>query len=196
MKNLIFAITLMFCATTAYAAKPDWAGQGKPDKADIENMTEEAREQLRDRMKDRPGKGKKNKPKKDEEDYNEDEQDEDEHNEDEDNEDEHEEDEVECELTKEECAELRAERKAEKEAERAERKAEKEAERAESDSAKDKVKNEDRGKPEDTGKGPSQEVVDKKVEAEQREQDKGSVTGQEKRQENSRKWWRFWEWGK
>jgi hypothetical protein len=34
---------------------------------------------------------------------------------------------------------------------------------------------------------------DKKMEQERKELEKGSETGQQKREERSRKWWRFWE---
>jgi len=214
----------MLLVTSAYAAKPDWAGQGKPDKADIENMSEEARERFRDRMKNRPGKGKKNKPRKDE--Y----------------EDSDHEEKVECDLTEEECAVLRAERKAEREAARAEKRAEREAARVEREAERaergaerqdhesrpdgehrkdrDRTKGnpgkDRRGRPEnvgqgtlddagknaqivgkeDAGQGSSQEVIEKKVAVEQTQVDKSSTTGQAAREEKSKKWWRFWEWGK
>ncbi len=51
----------------------------------------------------------------------------------------------------------------------------------------------------ETGKGKPEEAPglikqrEKKQEQERKELGKGSETGQQKREEHSRKWWKFWE---
>ena len=115
MKALLLIAILCLISSSVMAAKPDWAAKGKPDRDDIEAMAEQmkdskSRREILDRGK--PVKGKKDKDHND--DYDE---------------------ELECELTKEECAAIRAERNAqhmaEKEARKAEKIAEKEAREAE-----------------------------------------------------------------
>lgn len=208
MKRFLLTAAIFLMSTSVYAAKPDWAGMGKPDRADVEDMVDELKST--DRQSDilergKPGKGKGPKSEdRDDEDYEE----------------EHEDDdldeEIECELTKEECAALRAERKAERELERAERKAERDALRAEREAEREATNGEraatrgergmgmGMGRPDGVGDAEqtavgaadlnrgSEKQAEKKAAAVQNELDKGSEKGIEMRETKSKKWWQFW----
>lgn len=206
MKKYLLVVAICIISTSVYAAKPDWAGKGKPDRTDVQDMVESLKDtdgrksDILDRVK--PGKGKKPKP-KDRKDKDENDDENDDHDMD---------DDIECELSKEECAALRAERKAQRDAMKAERKLEREAARAERDALKTERELEretaraerPNGKPESAGNRPEnrgragqqnaglEQQAEEKLAAEQKELNKGSEKGIETRATKSKKWWQFW----
>ena len=207
MKKILLLVCLCLVTSLAFASKPEWAGKGKPEREDVEAIAEQMKDSERrgdilDRRK--PGKGKKDKDHDDDQEFEDDDDyDEEDHDK-----------EFECELSKEECAALRAERKAErmaeKEARKAERMAEKEAREAEraergnnAAQGEGRRQNGERGnnaaraeRAEQSQNGGQQATMQKqaemKAEMEQKELDKGSAKGQEIREANSKKWWQFW----
>ena len=207
MKKILLLVCLCLVTSLTFASKPEWAGKGKPEREDVEAIAEQMKDSERrgdilDRRK--PGKGKKDKDHDDDQEFEDDDDyDEEDHDK-----------EFECELSKEECAALRAERKAErmaeKEARKAERMAEKEAREAEraergnnAAQGAGRRQNGERGnnaaraeRAEQSQNGGQQATMQKqaemKAEMEQKELDKGSAKGQEIREANSKKWWQFW----
>lgn len=207
MKKILLLVCLCLVTSLTFASKPEWAGKGKPEREDVEAIAEQMKDSERrgdilDRRK--PGKGKKDKDHDDDQEFEDDDDyDEEDHDK-----------EFECELSKEECAALRAERKAErmaeKEARKAERMAEKEAREAEraergnnAAQGEGRRQNGERGnnaaraeRAEQSQNGGQQATMQKqaemKAEMEQKELDKGSAKGQEIREANSKKWWQFW----